>query len=66
MQDAEDPAAIAQAVAAGNDAIAVPSALVEDPPAGKGVEPSLLLQLQTMTVSEKIKLEFDISAIKNA
>lgn len=56
MQDAEDPAAIAEAVTAGTDGIAVPAALVDDPAAGKGVEPSLLLQLQTMTVSEKIKL----------
>ena len=56
MQDTEDPAAIAEAVEAGTDAITVPTALVEDPPAGRGVEPNLLLQLQTMTVSEKIKL----------
>lgn len=56
MQDAQDEAAIAEAVVAGTDGIAVPEALVEDPGAGKGVEPSLLLQLQTMTVSQKIKL----------
>ena len=56
MQPAEDEAAIAEAITAGTDAIIVPPALLEDPPAGKGVEPSLLLQLQTMTVSEKIKL----------
>jgi hypothetical protein len=56
MQDAQDEATIAEAVAAGTDGIAVPAALVEDPAAGKGVEPSLLLQLQTMTVSQKIKL----------
>lgn len=52
-----DPEAdIAAAVAAGTDDIAVPAALIEDPAPGKAVEASLLLQLQTMTVSEKIKL----------
>lgn len=56
MQDAQDEAAIAEAVAAGTDGIVVPGALVDDPATGKGVEPSLLLQLQTMTVSQKIKL----------
>ena len=56
MQDGQEEAAIAEAVTAGTDGIAVPAALVDDPPTGKGVEPSLLLQLQTMNVSEKIKL----------
>ncbi|MCC6766042.1 MAG: hypothetical protein IT293_15400 [Deltaproteobacteria bacterium] len=52
----QDEAGIAAAVAAGTDGIVVPEALVEDPAPGKAVESSLLLQLQTMTVSEKIKL----------
>lgn len=52
----QDEAGIAAAVEAGTDGIAVPEALVEDPPPGKPVEASLLLQLQSMTVSEKIKL----------
>src|SRR5688500_15667389 len=56
MQSAPDETAIAEAVTAGTDGIVVPPALLEDPPAGKGVEPTLLVQLQTMTVSEKIKL----------
>lgn len=52
----EDEAGIAAAVTAGTDDIAVPAALVEDPAPGQAVEASLLLQLQTMPVSEKIKL----------
>jgi len=52
----QDEAGIAAAVAAGTDGIVVPEALVEDPAPGKAVESNLLLQLQTMTVSEKIKL----------
>jgi hypothetical protein len=52
----EDEVGIAAAVEAGTDAIVVPEALVADPAPGKAVEPSLLLQLQTMAVSEKIKL----------
>ncbi|MEB2283939.1 MAG: hypothetical protein OZ922_04595 [Myxococcales bacterium] len=52
----QDEAGIAAAVEAGTDGIAVPEALVEDPTPGKAVEASLLLQLQTMGVSEKIKL----------
>jgi hypothetical protein len=56
MEHAPDELAIAEAVNAGTDAIEVPAALVEDPPVGKTVEASLLQQLQSMTVSEKIKL----------
>ncbi|MCC6848491.1 MAG: hypothetical protein IT294_08330 [Deltaproteobacteria bacterium] len=52
----QDEAGIAAAVEAGTDGIAVPEALVEEAGPGKPVEGSLLLQLQTMTVSEKIKL----------
>ncbi len=52
----QDEAGIAAAVEAGTDGIVVPEALVEDPPPGKPVEASLLLQLQAMAVSEKIKL----------
>jgi hypothetical protein len=52
----EDEAGIAAAIEAGTDAITVPDALVEDPPPGRPVEASLLLQLQSMTVSEKLKL----------
>jgi hypothetical protein len=52
----EDEAAIAAAVTSGTDAIAVPEALVEDPPAGAAVEKTLLLRLQEMTVAERIKL----------
>ncbi len=44
---------IAEAVAAGSDAIVVPAALVEDAPA---VEKSLLERLRTMPVAERIKL----------
>lgn len=56
MENGQDEATIAESVAAGTDAIVVPEALVADPASGTGVEPSLLLQLQTMTVSQKIKL----------
>lgn len=52
----QDELAIAEAVTSGTDAIAVPAALVEDAAPGAPVEASLLLQLQSMTVSEKIKL----------
>jgi len=53
---AEDEEAIAAAVAAGTDGIAVPAGLVDEPPAGTAVEKSLLLRIQEMPVSEKIKL----------
>ncbi len=49
-------AGIAAAVEAGTDDIAVPDELVADPAPGKAVEASLLLRLQSMSVSEKIKL----------
>ena len=52
----QDEAGIAAAVEAGTDGIVVPNALVEDPAPGKAVEASLLLQLQSMPVSERIKL----------
>jgi len=52
----DDEQAIAAAVAAGTDGIAVPQALVDEPEAGKEVEKSLLQRLQEMTVSERIKL----------
>ncbi len=52
----EDEVSIAAEVAAGTDQIVVPGALVEEPPAGTGVEKSLLQRLQEMTVSERIKL----------
>ena len=52
-----DPEAIAQAVLAGNDAIAVPQELLEEkeesPPPGAG---SLYAQILTMGIAEKIKL----------
>jgi hypothetical protein len=53
---AEDEVEIAAAVTAGTDGIAVPTKLVEEPAAGEGVEKTLLQQLQSMTVSERIKL----------
>ena len=53
MQDEE---AIAAAVEAGTDGIAVPSGLVEEPATGAAVERSLLQRLQDMAISEKIKL----------
>jgi hypothetical protein len=52
----QDEATIAAAVEAGTDGIPVPPALVEDPAPGQAVEASLLLQLRSMNVSEKIKL----------
>src|SRR5215212_4258658 len=52
----EEEAVIAAAVEAGTDGIVVPTALIEEPEAGAGVEKSLLQRLQEMTVSEKIKL----------
>ncbi len=56
MTGTDDEAGIAAAVAAGTDSIAVPDALVEDPPAGGAVERSFLQRLQDMTVAERIKL----------
>jgi hypothetical protein len=52
----EDEEAIAAAVLAETDGIVVPGALVDEPPRGTGVEPTLLQQLQDMKVAEKIKL----------
>ena len=52
----EDEVGIAAAVTAGTDTIAVPTPLVEEPPAGASVEKGLLSRLQEMTVSERIKL----------
>jgi hypothetical protein len=52
----EEEADIAASVAAGTDAIAVPGELVEDPPAGRTVEPSFLQRIGEMTVAERIKL----------
>ena len=53
--DTDEPRAhaIADAVRAGTDAIAVPAALVDD---GTTVEPTLLQRLKTMVVAERIKL----------
>jgi len=53
---ADDEEAIAAEVRAGTDAIAVPSELVEEPAAEKPVEQSLLVQVQQMSVAERIKL----------
>jgi len=52
----DDEQAIAAAVEAGTDGIAVPQALVDEPDSGQAVEKSLLQRLQEMTVGEKIKL----------
>jgi hypothetical protein len=51
-----DEEAIAAEVLAGTDAIVVPAGLVDDPPRGKSVEPTLLQRIQGMTVAERIKL----------
>jgi len=40
----------------GTDAIVVPPGLVEEPPAGKAVEKSLVARIREMTVGERIKL----------
>jgi hypothetical protein len=52
----EDEDEIAASVAAGTDAIAVPGALVEDPPPGAAVERSFIQSIGDMTVAERIKL----------
>ena len=53
---ADDAEAIAAEVQAGTDAIPVPSELLEEPPVEKQVEQSLLVQVQQMSVAERIKL----------
>jgi hypothetical protein len=51
---AEDEEAIARAVEAGTDRVAVPRDLLDEET--RRVEPSLLLRVRTMTVTERIKL----------
>ncbi len=53
---AGDEERIAESVRLGTDAIPVPAELVEDPPAGRAVEKSLLTRIKEMTVAERIKL----------
>ena len=53
---ADDEETIAATVVAGTDGIAVPAALVEEPAKDEPIQQSLLQQLQTMTVAERIKL----------
>lgn len=52
----DDEEAIAARVLAGTDGIAVPPALVEDPPPNRPVERTLVQRIQEMTVAERIKL----------
>ena len=40
----------------GTDAIAVPQALVDEPPAGRSVEKSLVGRIREMSIAERIKL----------
>jgi len=43
-------------VRVGTDAIAVPQALVDEPPAGRSVEKSLVGRIREMSIAERIKL----------